>query len=197
MDSVAREGPLPARLARSPAGLIVVLLAVMWAAEILDYLLPYNADLLGIQPRTVPGLLGVVLAPFLHVGFGHLMANSLPFLVLGLAVAIRAGSATPRIIVLIVLAGGLGVWLLSPADTVTVGASGLVFGLVGYLVAAGVLTRFAVDAVLSVLVLLLYGGALLAATPFGASAGLSWLAHLSGFAAGVVAAWLYAPRRSR
>lgn len=186
--------PPLARLARSPAGLILMLLAAMWAAEILDYLFPYNADLLGIWPRTVRGLLGVALAPFLHAGFGHLIANSLPFLLLGLVVALRAGSATARILVLIVLAGGMGVWLLGAPDTVTVGASGLVFGLMGYLLAAGVITRHPLDVVLSVLVLLAYGGALLAATPFGVAAGVSWLAHLSGFAAGVLAARVYAPR---
>lgn len=178
----------------NPAGLILVLLAAMWAAEIADYLLPYNADALGIAPRTASGLIGVVLAPFLHAGFGHLVANSVPFCVLGLAVALRAGPATARIVVLIVVAGGLGVWLLGPADTIVVGASGLIFGLMGYLVAAGVITRHPLDIVLAVLVLLVYGGGLLAATPFGAPAGVSWLAHLSGFAAGVIAARLYAPR---
>jgi membrane associated rhomboid family serine protease len=175
---------------------VIGLVAIMWAAELIDALLPYDADQLGIESRTVTGLLGVPLAPFLHGGFGHLLANTLPFVVLGLLVSWRAGSAFWPVIGTIVAGAGLGVWLLGPAATVTIGASGLVFGLLTYLVAAGFRTRHWLDVVIGVVVLLVYGSLLWGALPFFVPAGVSWLGHLCGAAAGVLAAVLFADRRT-
>jgi len=174
--------------------LILLLVAAMWVAEILDHLLPVEADYWGIDPRTAGGLIGIAISPFLHGDFGHLLSNTIPFILLGLLVAWRAGPMTWRVLVVITLVGGFGVWLLSPANVITIGASGVVFGLMGYLLAAGVIVRRAIDILLAVGVLLLYGGMLLGATPVGASAGVSWLAHFTGLVAGVLAATLYAPR---
>lgn len=174
--------------------LILVLVGIMWLSEVADYVLPVNADMYGILPRTLDGLDGILWAPFLHAGFGHLMSNTVPLLVLGLLVAWRAGRALWKVLVTIVVLGGFGVWLLSPPDVITIGASGLVFGLLGYLLAAGIISRHLVDILLAVGVLLVYGSTLWAATPFGVGAGVSWLAHLAGFAAGAVAALWFAPR---
>ncbi len=175
--------------------LIAWLAAAMWIAELLDYALPVEMDFWGIEPRTIDGLTGVVLGPFLHGDFGHLAANTVPFLVLGLLVAWRAGPALFRVLAVITILGGLGVWLLAPGNVITIGASGVVFGLLGYLVAAGAISRRPVDIVISVVVLLVYGGTLAGATPIGVGAGVSWLAHLMGLAAGVLAAMRFAPRR--
>lgn len=174
--------------------LILILAGIMWFSEILDYALPVNLDLEGILPRSLNGLDGVLWAPFLHADFAHLMSNTVPFLVLGLLVAWRAGPSTWKILLTIAVLGGLAVWLLSPANVITIGASGLVFGLLGYLLAAGIISRHLVDSLVAVGVLLLYGSTLWSATPFGVGAGVSWLAHLGGFGAGIVSAMWFAPR---
>lgn len=175
---------------------VVALVAIMWLAELVDAVLPYDADQLGIQSRSVPGLLGIPLAPFLHVGFSHLVANTVPFVVLALLVSWRAGSAFWPVVATIVVVSGFGVWLLGPSDAVTLGASALVFGLLTYLVAAGFLTRHWLDVVIGVGVLLVYGSLLWGALPFFVPEGVSWLGHLCGAASGVLAAGLFTDRRT-
>jgi membrane associated rhomboid family serine protease len=190
------EQPPPVRRRPWTGGvsLILVLLAAMWLLELLDTLLPVPMDTWGIQGRTGSGLVGIALAPFLHAGFGHLMANTLPFLVLGSLVAWRTRDRVWAVLTLIVVVGGLGVWLLTSPSTVTIGASGVVFGLTAYLVTAGILTRHWLDVVIAVGVVLVYGSMFFGVLPFGVSAGVSWLAHLCGAAAGVGAAFAYARR---
>lgn len=174
---------------------MLVLLGIMWVLEVVDVILPAELDYLGIRSRDVSGLPGVVAAPFLHAGFDHLLANTLPFLILGSLVAWRAQGKFVLVAAIIALGGGLAVWLLAPGNTITIGASGVVFGFLGYLLVLGVLTRNWVDILVSVGVLLLYGSLLIGATPFGVSEQVSWLAHLTGFGAGVVAAFVTAPDR--
>jgi membrane associated rhomboid family serine protease len=170
---------------------VVALVAAMWCVELLDVVLPGDATSLGIRSREVAGLPGIVAAPLLHTGWGHLLANTVPLVVLGLLVSWRAGRAFWPVVAVIVLVGGLGVWLLGPAATVTVGASGLVFGLLTYLITAGIVTRRFVDVLLGVLVTLVYGGLLWSTLPWFVPAEVSWLGHLCGAAAGVLAALLF------
>ena len=184
----------PSRV-RSVAAPVLTLLAVMWVAEIVDAVLPLTLDQWGVQGRTASGLVGIGLAPFLHGGFGHLVANTLPFLVLGLLVAWRSADRFWAVLVVIIAVGGLGVWLLTSPTTITIGASGVVFGLAAYLVTAGFLTRHWVDIVVAVAVVLVYGTMFAGVLPFGVPAGVSWLAHLTGAAAGVVAAFAFARRQ--
>lgn len=169
---------------------VVVLLAAMWVLEFVDLILPVELDYLGISSREVSGLIGIPLAPFLHGGFEHLLANTLPFLILGSLVAWRARGRFWSVAVVIIVLGGAAVWLLAPGNTITIGASGMVFGFLGYLLVLGIITRRWVDILVAVGVLLIYGSLLMGATPFGVPAGVSWLAHLTGFAAGVAAAFL-------
>jgi membrane associated rhomboid family serine protease len=173
---------------------VVAMVALMWLLELLDVLARGRMDYWGIQSRSVAGLVGVPLAPFLHAGFAHLMANTVPFIVLGLLVAWRTGPRMWPVTVTIGILGGLGVWLLGPANSVTIGASGMVFGFFAYLVTAAILTRHWLDIVLAVLVLLFYGGLVWGILPTGVAPGVSWLAHLTGAAAGVAAAFAFARR---
>ena len=177
------------------AKIIVVLLVAMWGLEFLDVVLPIDMDLWGIQPRQITGALGIPVSPLLHADFAHVLSNTVPFLVLGLLVVWRARSDAALVLTAIVLLGGAGVWLIAPANTVTIGASGMVFGFLGYLLTVGIWTRHWLDVAVAVVVLLLYGSLLLGALPFGVSGGVSWQAHLTGFAAGVVAAWWTESRR--
>ncbi|HYN57096.1 MAG TPA: rhomboid family intramembrane serine protease, partial [Motilibacterales bacterium] len=93
----------------------------------------------------------------------------------------------------VVVLGGFGTWLIAPANTVTIGASGVVFGYLGYLLVAGIRTRHWRDLLVGFVVLLIYGGLLLGALPWGVAANVSWQAHLTGAIAGGLAAWWFAP----
>lgn len=147
--------------------------------RIIDAILPADLDQYGIESREADGLTGVVAAPFLHADFAHLMANTVPFLILGCLVALRFGRFW-AITATIAVGSGIGVWLVGPANTITVGASGVVFGYLTFLLAAGVLTRNWVDVLIGLGVLFLYGGLLVGALPFGVGPGVSWQARLIG-----------------
>ncbi len=173
---------------------VLGLVAVMWVAELVDAVLPLAFDQWGIQGRSASGLIGVALSPFLHADFAHLIANTVPFLVLGLLVAWRSQERFWAVLAMITLVGGLGVWLLTSPSTITIGASGVVFGMAAYLVAAGILTRHWLDIAIAVGVVLVYGTMFAGVLPFGVAAGVSWLAHLTGALAGVWAAFVFARR---
>jgi membrane associated rhomboid family serine protease len=163
------------------------MVALMWAVEVVD-LVAGDLDAGGIQPREPDGLLGIVLAPFLHAGFPHLLANTVPFLLLGATIALAGLARVVAVTAITGLVGGLGTWLLAPADTVHVGASGLVFGFAAYLLARGVVSRRPVHLAVGLAVLLLYGGTLLLSLV--PASGVSWQGHLFGALGGVVAARL-------
>lgn len=171
---------------------VLILIAAMWFVEVVDVFLQGALDSFGIRSREADGLVGVPLSPLLHDGFGHLAANTVPFIVLGLLVAWRSDGKIWWITLTVALLGGLGVWLLGPADAITIGASGLVFGFFAYLVTAGILTRHWLDILVGVIVLILYGSLMWGMLPFAVGPQVSWLAHLMGAAAGVAAAFLYA-----
>jgi membrane associated rhomboid family serine protease len=172
---------------------VLWLLGLMWVLEVLDLLLPVDLDQYGIRARDADGLSGIAFSPLLHHGFGHLLANSLPFLLLGALVAAggrrRFWEATGTIVVI----GGLGTWLISPENSVTVGVSGVIFGYLTYLLARAFFARRAVDVIVAVVVLFLYGTLLLGALP--GVPGVSWQAHLMGAAAGILGAWRLASDR--
>lgn len=194
-DAGAVTTPAPADTRRSGLLLVAGMAAVMWVSEIVDQVLGGRLDLLGIEPRSVDGLSGVPLAPFLHVGFGHLMSNTLPFLALGGLVALSGLRRVLAVTVIVTLVGGLGTWLLAPGSTVHLGASGVVFGYAAYLVARGLFDRRWYYLAVGVLVALFYGTSLL----FGLlpQAGISWQGHLFGALGGLLAARVLARRSPR
>lgn len=169
--------------------------ALLWLLEGIDQVvLDGSLDTEGIQPRSEQGLLGIALAPFLHGGFGHLVANTLPALVLGYLV-LASGVGRGLVVTLVIwLVSGVGVWVFSPPFSVTIGASGLIFGWLTYLLVRGFFTRSAWEVVLGITLFLLYGGVLLGVLP--GQPGISWQAHLFGAVGGVVAAVTLSERRS-
>lgn len=173
---------------------VFILVAVMWLLEIVDLALPGDLDRFGIESRDTDGLPGVLAAPFLHADFAHLMANTVPMLILGGLVAWRYFERFWLITATIVVGSGLGVWLIGPANAITIGASGVVFGYLTFLISAGVFTRHWVDVLVGLGVLFVYGGLLFGALPFGVAAGVSLQAHLMGAAFGVLAAFWFARR---
>jgi membrane associated rhomboid family serine protease len=170
------------------------LVAIMWTLELVDLLLfRRSLDALGIRPRSIPGLTGVLVAPFLHGGIGHLVANTVPLLTLGWLVMLRGVQSFVGVTAIVTVLGGLGVWLFARPGTVHIGASILIFGYLGYLMARGYFERSFASILIAIVVGLVYGGALWGILP--GQRGVSWEGHLFGFIAGVVAAWALAVRR--
>jgi membrane associated rhomboid family serine protease len=131
----------------------------------------------------------------LHAGWDHLISNSLPFLVLGFLVLLSGLARWLVSSLIIIVASGLTAWSLTPPHTIILGASGLIFGWLTYLLARGIWSRRPAQVVLAVLVLLFYGGMIWGVFP--SSAGISWQAHLGGAVGGVLAAWLLHRRATR
>ena len=177
------------------SGLLVVaaMVAVMWVSETVD-LVVGRLDALGIEPRSVDGLSGVVLAPFLHAGFGHLISNTVPFLVMGALIALSGLRRVLAVTVIVALVSGLGTWLIAPASSLHIGASGVVFGYAAYLVARGVFDRRLVYLATGLVVALVYGSSLLLGLL--PREGISWQGHLFGALGGLLAARVLARRRS-
>ena len=175
------------------AGISVGFVALLWVVEIADRVTAGSLDRYGIRSRTDEGLGGIVAAPLLHAGWGHLEANSGPLLVLGFLVAVVSTVRFVAVLAWSWLVSGVGVWLVGPGDAVTVGASGLVFGLLTYLLIAGFLERRPVGILVAVAVFIFYGSVLLGVLP--GQPGISWQGHLFGAVGGVVAAYNLAERR--
>lgn len=170
-------------------------LLVMWVLEVADLLFFGGAlDAYGIRPRSADGLDGIFLSPFLHGGLVHLANNSVPFAVLGVLVLLSGLRRFVVTTLLSLLVGGLGVWLVGMPNTVHIGASGVVFGYLGYLLLRGYFSRSAGAILLSLLLVVLYGGVLWGLLPL--QAGISWSAHLFGFLGGGLSAYLL-DRRGR
>jgi len=167
--------------------------ALMWVLEIVDVAADHRLDRYGIEPRDVDGLDGIVTAPFLHVGFGHLLANTVPFVVMGVVIALQGAMRLLAVTAILALVSGLGTWLVAPADTIHLGASGVVFGYATYLLTRGFFNRAAVEIVIGLVVALVWGGALLAGLE--PQEGISWQGHLFGAVGGVVAARVLGRRR--
>ena len=174
--------------------ILLALVAVMWVSEIVDTAADNRLDQYGIEPRDADGLIGVVTAPFLHLGFGHLISNTVPFIAMGLAIALAGAVRVIGVTAVVAAVSGVGTWLTAPDGSVTIGASGIVFGYATYLIGRGLFTRGMVDLGVGLLVIVFWGGALLGGLL--PEQGISWQGHLFGAIGGIVAARLLARRPS-
>jgi membrane associated rhomboid family serine protease len=166
----------------------------MWAVEVVDVIADQRLDRYGIEPRETEGLDGVVTAPFLHVGFGHLLSNTIPFVVMGVLIALEGARRLLGVFLIVAVVSGLGTWLVGPEGTIHVGASGVVFGFSTYLIARGWFNRRPGQIALGLVVLVLWGGVLVGGLQ--PQEGISWQGHLFGAIGGVVAASLLARRET-
>ncbi|MGW2411400.1 rhomboid family intramembrane serine protease [Streptomyces tubercidicus] len=167
--------------------------ALLWLLEGVDFATGGALDTFGITPREPAELADVVPAAFLHFGFGHLAANTLPLLLLGLVAALRSGVRRfVAVALLIILASGVGVWLTAAPGSNTAGASGVVFGLFGYLLVRSFIERKLLDIGIGLVVGVLYGSILWGALP--TDSGISWQGHLFGLIGGVLAAFAFRVR---
>ncbi len=168
------------------AAVIGALVALMWVVEIVNKIDGQGLSSDGIYPRTLSGLPGILSAPFLHAGFGHLLGNTVPFVVLGLVIAAGGARRVIEVTVIVILVAGLGTWLTAGSGTDTIGASGVVFGYAGFLIARGFFTRSIGALLVGVVAALLFGAAL--AADLVPQAGISWEDHLFGGLGGILAA---------
>lgn len=175
-----------------PFAVVVAMVAVMWVVEVIDLIPRVDPDRWGIRPREMRGLTGVVAAPFLHNGFGHLIGNTIPLLILGSVIAFSGMVRVIQVTVIVMLVSGLATWLIGSDNTIHIGASGLVFGYLAYLLARAVFERKFTYLIGGVIVLFLYGGVLWGLIP---RPGISWEGHLFGAVGGVLAArFIHAPK---
>lgn len=179
------------RIVRHQLTIIASFVAIFWCLELLDrFILSSQLDQLGIRPHSLIGLRGILFAPFLHGGLGHLATNTIPFILLAWLVMLQETSDFWIVTCFSMLVGGLGVWLFAPSHTVTVGASILIFGYLGFLLFRGYFQRNIASIALSMLVFFTYSGMLWGLLPGRPQ--VSWQGHLFGFIGGVIAAKLIA-----
>lgn len=208
MSKTTSKGPgaPPNRTKRPPwvvgGTTVVTFVALLYLIELIDQLTRHSLDANGIRPLETDGLWGIVFAPVLHANWQHLMANTVPLLVLGFLMTLAGLNRFVWATAIVWILGGFGTWLIgdmgsSCGPTDHIGASGLIFGWLAFLLVFGIFVRRFVDIVIGVVVLFAYGGVLLGAMPvLGRCGGVSWQGHLCGAIAGVVAAyWLSAPER--
>lgn len=195
MTVAPAPAPSPATDAQRTAGVRAVLglTGVMWVLEVVDLVSGNRLDAFGIEARDVDGLIGIVFAPFLHFGFGHLIANTVPFVLMGLVIALGGAARVLAVTAIAGVVSGLGVWLVGPESSITAGASGVVFGYAAYLVWRGVVARSALYLAVGAVVVAVWGTGLLSGLL--PQAGISWQGHLFGAVGGVLAARLLHRRR--
>jgi len=171
---------------RQGIALLTYWLLLIWALAIADLLTGrWLWRHLGIQPRCLGGLPGIAIAPLLHQDFRHTAANSAPLVILGSLILLQGLDVLGWVTALGWLLSGVGIWILGRRGTVHLGASGVVFGYLGYLLLRGYFDGSLPAMALSIFVGLLYGGALWGLLPL--QRGQSWVGHGAGFLAG---AWV-------
>lgn len=164
----------------------------MWAVFIVTWLTGGALLWLGVVPRTVIGLRGIFFAPLLHGSFAHLIANSVPFVILGWLVMLRDSRHFTTVTLVAMVSSGLMAWLIGAPGSVHVGASGVVFGYLGFLMLSGWYARSVGSIAVSILVTVLWGSLAFGVMP--GQAGVSWQAHLGGFIGGIYAARMFRVR---
>jgi membrane associated rhomboid family serine protease len=173
---------------------IVSFVVLLWLIELFDSLNGHRLDYNGIRPLETDGLEGILFAPLLHSNWQHLMANTGPALVLGFLMTLAGLSRFIFATAIIWILGGFGTWLIGNTgappgvETNHIGASGLIFGWLTFLIVFGFFTRKAWEIVVGVIVLFVYGSVLLGVLP--GTFGVSWQGHLCGAVAGVLAAYM-------
>jgi membrane associated rhomboid family serine protease len=193
-----RGGTEPPFTASSWSGALILMVAfaaVLWIVEAVNAANDYSLDRFGLRPRRVDGLWGVLTQPFLHGSFHHLFSNTAPVIMIGWVLMLSGLRTWLTVSGIVLVLGGLVTWLVAPAGII-VGASGLVFGWLGYLLARAYFSRKLRWIIVAVLVLFFFGTFLSNLLPSFDSQ-VSWQSHVCGFGAGIVAGAVLHPRRTR
>jgi membrane associated rhomboid family serine protease len=196
LDAFRAERRRGTTAARARQGLLVVgsFVLLLYAIEIVNTLMLHSLNgTFGLRPRTPGGLLDILTFPLLHANLAHLLSNTLPLMIFGFLVFLSGLRVFVTALASSWLGSGVVVWLIGGFN-VTVGASGLVFGLFAFLLVRGFVNRHWGQILLSVVLFVAYGGILFGVLPIVAGY-VSWQAHLGGAAGGILAALLLSPRR--
>jgi len=161
-----------------------LLLAVMWILYFFSYTLGTNFDALGLRPRTINGLLGIIFMPFVHLNFQHLFSNSFPFLILSTILLYFYRPKSYLIALLIWLFTGIFTWIIG-REGLHIGASGVIYGYAAFIFFAGLLSRKKDMMAIAMIVIFFYGSMIWGIFP-QLDEKISWEGHLSGFAAGTL-----------
>ena len=187
------EKPRRGETQREGLRLLVGIVGLMWIVEVINTIDSDGLDGDGIYARNLGRIWGILAAPFIHASFAHLIGNTIPFVFMGVIIALRGAARLAVVTAIVILIGGLGTWLVSPGGVSTIGASGVVFGYATYLLARGFFDRSALELLTGLVVGVFWGGALIASVV--PHPGVSWEGHVCGAVAGVIAAYLL--RRDR
>ena len=182
--------------AKKALWVMVGLLAFLWVVQLINA--PTGYDLsreFGIEARNPASLPEIFTAPFMHGSWGHIEGNSGPLFVFGFLAAYRGVKKWLGVSVLIIVASGLGVWFITPSHTVTVGASGLLFGYFGYVIVRGLFDRHPIDIVIGLVMALCFAYQFTSLLPTDER--VSWQGHLFGFVGGIVGGWIFRDRRPK
>ncbi len=173
---------------------IAIFILAIWLVFVVDTVIPASLVDWGLRPRTVDGLIGIPLMPFLHASLGHLVRNTIPLIILLLLLS--GSRANPWMIVIsVVLLNGALLWLFG-RDANHVGASGLVFALISFLIVSGLIEKRLASIAIAVIVGFLYGGTLIGGVVPRLGSAISWDGHLAGATAGGIVAYVAVGRRS-
>ena len=168
--------------------LTLVILSVLWLVNFIDFVAPVDLRLYGLRPRNLEGLWGILCSPFLHGNLNHLIANTGAVFVLLFVSLTFSRKLTVIAVLAIALVGGGLVWAFGQPNSIHIGSSGIIFGLLGFLLFIGIFRREKMALVVSLAVFMLYGGALFSL--FYHLPGISWESHFFGFLTGaLVASW--------
>ena len=182
--------------AKKALWVMVGLLAVLWLVQIVNAVEGYDLNReFGIEARDPASLPEIFSAPFMHSSWTHIEGNSGPLFVFGFLAAYRGVKKWLGVSVLIIVASGLGVWFITPSNTVTVGASGLLFGYFGYVIVRGLFDRHPIDIVIGLVMALCFAYQFTSLLP--TDEGVSWQGHLFGFVGGIVGGWIFRDRRAK
>jgi membrane associated rhomboid family serine protease len=169
--------------------------ALLWVIEIVNAANDFSFNRFGLRPRQVDGLWGIITQPFLHANAGHLLSNTVPVVLIGWVLLLSGVRTWLTVTAIVVILGDVLTWLVAPSGLV-VGASGLVFGWLGYLIARAYFSRKLRWIIVAVLVLFFFGTLLGNLLPTFHST-VSWQSHVCGFVSGIAAGAVLHPRRPR
>ncbi len=172
---------------------LMFLSILLWVVYAIGFLIPLES--FGIIPRELAGLKGIIFAPFIHGDISHLVANSIGLIMLGFILATVEENGILPVLLTVMILGGFGTWIIGRSGTVHIGASGVIYGILGYLIAIGFFRKDVFSIIVSLIVFFMYGGMIFGVLP--SAPHMSWESHLCGFVSGIIAASTPAERKKK
>jgi membrane associated rhomboid family serine protease len=178
--------------ARKALFVMVGFLAFLWIIQIANVADHYGlVNEFGIKSRSLPGLPDIFTAPFIHLSWTHIEANSGPLFIFGFLAAYRGVIRFLGLTLLVIITSGFAAWLTAPTGATGVGASGVVFGYLGYILVRGLFDRHLIDLIIGAVMALCFAYQFTVLLPH---AGIGWQDHVGGLVGGVVGGWVFRDR---